>query len=235
MTIAQFVFRRQQFVFYTVKMTYIADSTPTIGKRIAQYRKFGKIGTAADLAARIPNPKVTASVIQNIESGRKADLSVSQLLDIAMGLGVSPLVLLVPVDTPFQRVDLPGVGDDVSSLTVHQFDRWLTIPAVSTAFETPEQASTRILVTYIRKLIDAVEDWKIASASPDFDAVPIEFENADPEGNPYTDTHDPAQGAWMRLGAAEHDVKAKCAYLRQYNVDLSWVPDVDAWRTEHRG
>ena len=216
-------------------MTYIADSTPTIGKRIAGYRRFGKIGTAAELAARIPNPKVTASVIQNIESGRKADLSVSQLLDIAMGLGVSPLVLLVPVGAPFQRVDLPGVGDDVSSLTVHQFDRWLTIPAVSTAFETPEQASTRILVTYIRKLIDAVEDWKIASASPDFDAVPIEFENADPEGNPYTDTHDPAQGAWMRLGAAEHDVKAKCAYLRQYNVDLSWVPDVDAWRTEHRG
>ena len=235
MTIAQFLFTRQGFILYTVKMTYIADSTPSIGKRIADYRKSRKIGTAADLAARIPNPKVTASVIQNIESGRKADLSVSQLLDIAMGLGVSPLVLLVPVGSPFQEVDLPGVGDDVSSLTVHEFDEWLTIPAVTKAVETPEQVSMRILVTYIRKLIDAVEDWKIASASPDFDAVPIEFENADPEGNPYTDTHDPAQGAWMRLGAAEHDVKAKCAYLRQYNVDLSWVPDVDAWRTEHRG
>ena len=88
MTIAQVLFTRQGFILYTVKMTYIADSTPSIGKRIADYRKFGKIGTAADLAARIPNPKVTASVIQNIESGRKADLSVSQLLDIAMGLGV---------------------------------------------------------------------------------------------------------------------------------------------------
>jgi hypothetical protein len=222
-------------VFYAVKMTYLADSTPTIGKRIAGYRNSGEIGTAADLAARIPNPKVTASVIQNIESGRKADLSVSQLLDIAMGLGVSPLVLLVPVGAPFQRVDLPGVGDDVSSLTVHEFDQWLTIPAVTTAFETPKQAWMRILVSYIRKLIDAVEDWKIASASPDFDAVPIEFENYDPEGNPYTDTHNPAEGAWMHLDAAEHDVKAMCAYLRQYNVDLSWVPDVNAWKTERRG
>lgn len=216
-------------------MTYIADSTPTIGKRIAGYRKLGKIGTAADLATRIPNPKVTASVIQNIESGRKIDLSVSQLLDIAMGLGVSPLVLLVPVGAPFQRVDLPGVGDDVSALTVHQFDQWLTIPAVPIEFETPEQTSMRKLVTYIRKLIDAVEDWKIASASPDFDAVPIEFENADPEGNSYTDTYDPAEGAWMRLDSAAYDVKSTSAYLRQYNVDLSWVPDVDAWKAEHHG
>jgi transcriptional regulator with XRE-family HTH domain len=235
MTIAQVLFTRQGFILYTVKMTYIADSTPSIGKRIADYRKFRKIGTAADLAARIPNPKVTASVIQNIESGRKADLSVSQLLDIAMGLGVSPLVLLVPVGSPFQEVDLPGVGDDVSSLTVREFDEWLTIPAVTKAVETPEQVSMRILVTYIRKLINAVEDWKIASASPDFDAVPTEFENTDPEGNPYTDTYDPAEVAWMHLDAAVHDVKAKCAYLRQYNVDLSWVPDVDASRAEHRG
>ena len=216
-------------------MTYIADSTPSIGKRIADYRKSRKIGTAADLAARIPNPKVTASVIQNIESGRKADLSVSQLLDIAMGLGVSPLVLLVPVGSPFQEVDLPGVGDDVSSLTVHEFDQWLTIPAVTTAFETPEQASMRTLVKYVRKLVDAVEDWKIASASRYFYAVPIEFENADPEGNPYTDTHDPAHDAWEALDSAEHDVKAMCAYLRKYNVDLSWVPDVSAWKPERRG
>jgi hypothetical protein len=216
-------------------MTYLADSTPTIGKRIADYRRFGKIGTAADLAARIPNPKVTASVIQNIESGRKADLSVSQLLDIAMGLGVSPLVLLVPVGAPFQQVDLPGVGDDVSSLTVHEFDQWLTIPAVTTALETPEQALMRTLVNYVRKLIDAVEDWKIASANPDFDAVPFEYEDEDDEGNPYTSTHDPAEGAWMHLDAAEHDVKSMEAYLRQYNVDLSWVPDVNAGKPERRG
>jgi len=212
--------------------------TPSCGPTIdrsATYKILWEIGTAADLAARIPNPKVTASVIQNIESGRKADLSVSQLLDIAMGLGVSPLVLLVPVGAPFQRVDLPGVGDDVSSLTVHEFDQWLTIPAVTTAFETPKQAWMRILVRYIRKLIDAVEDWKIASASPDFDAVPIEFENDDPEGNPYTDTHDPAEGAWMHLYAAEHDVKALSAFLSQHNVDLSWVPDVDAWKAERPG
>ena len=216
-------------------MTYIADSTPSIGKRIADYRKFGKIGTAADLAARIPNPKVTASVIQNIESGRKADLSVSQLLDIAMGLGVSPLVLLVPVGSPFQQVDLSGVGDDVSSLTVHQFDEWLTLPAVTKAVETPEQVSMRILVTYIRKLIYAVEDWKIASASRDFYTVPIEYETEDPEGNPHTATHDPAHDAWDALDSAEHRVKAMCAYLRKHNVDLSWVPDVSARKPERRG
>jgi hypothetical protein len=178
---------------------------------------------------------VTASVIQNIESGRKADLSVSQLLDIAMGLGVSPLVLLVPVGAPFQLVDLPGVGDDVSSLTVHDLDQWLTIPAVTTALETPEQASMQTLVNYVRKLLDAVEDWKAASASPDFDAVPFEYEDENPDGNPHTSTHDPSEGAWLHLAAAEHDVKSMGAYLRQYNVDLSWMPDVNAWKPERRG
>jgi len=235
MTIAQVLFTRQEFILYTVKMTYIADSAPSIGKRIADYRKFGKIGTAADLAARIPNPKVTASVIQNIESGRKADLSVSQLLDIAMGLGVSPLVLLVPIGAPFQLVDLPGVGDDVSSLTVHEFDEWLTIPAVTTAFETPKQASMRTLVKYVRKLIDAVEDWEVASGSIHFYTVPIKFEDENPDGTPYTGTHDPAKDAWMDLDSAEHQVKTICGYLRQYNVDLSWVPDVSAWKPERRG
>ena len=65
--------------------------------------------------------------------------------------------------------------------------------------------------------------------------MPIEFENDDPEGNPYTDTHDPAEGAWMHLYAAEHDVKALSAFLSQHNVDLSWVPDVDAWKAERPG
>lgn len=55
------------------------------------------------------------------------------------------------------------------------------------------------------------------------------------EGNPYTDTHDPAHDAWEALDSAEHDVKTMCAYLRKYNVDLSWVPDVSAWKPERRG
>jgi hypothetical protein len=216
-------------------MTNLADSTPTIGKRIASYRKFGKVGTAADLAARIPNPKVTASVIQNIESGRKTDLSVSQLLDIAMGLGVSPLVLLVPVNTPFQLVDFPGVGDDVSSMTVHEFDQWLTVPAYVSVLETPEQGTVRKIVNYTRRLIDAVEAWKRASTSPDFDAAPFEYEGEGPNGESHIATHDPSESAWVHLAAAKHDVKALSDYLRNYKVDLSWVPDVDAWKAERRG
>jgi transcriptional regulator with XRE-family HTH domain len=216
-------------------MTQKPVLNPTIGKRIAGYRKFLKIGTAADLAARIPNLKVTASVIQNIESGRKTDLSVSQLLDIAMGLGVSPLALLVPVDSPFERVDLPGVGSDVSSLTVHEFDQWLTIPATTTVLETPEQATVRAIANFTRKLIDAVEDWKSASTSTDFGAAVFVYEDEDDDGNSFTATYDPSESASFVLGAAERDVRACAAYLRHYNVDLSWVPDIDAPKTERHG
>jgi hypothetical protein len=193
------------------------------------------MATSADLAARIPNPKVTASVIQNIESGRKADLSVSQLLDIAMGLGVSPLVLLVPLGRPFQPVDLPGVGADVSALTVHEFDNWLTIPKQTQQLETPDQTTLRVVVNYIRQLIDAVEDWKAASASPDFTAKPFEFEAFTDEGEKYMATHDPSAGAWIRLASVMGRIKSLSSDLRHFNVDLSWVPEVDAPKVEGNG
>jgi transcriptional regulator with XRE-family HTH domain len=216
-------------------MTDNDESVPSIGRRIASYRKLGKMATSADLAARIPNPKVTASVIQNIESGRKADLSVSQLLDIAMGLGVSPLVLLVPVGRPFQPVDLPGVGADVSALTVHEFDEWLTIPKQTQQFETPDRATLRRVVNYVRELIDAVEDWKEASVSPDLTAKPFEYEALTDEGEIYMSMHHPSDAAWMGLASAETSIKSLSSYLRHFNVDLSWVPDVDAPKVEGNG
>lgn len=89
-------------------------------------RKGQGFRTALDLAAAIPSGRVTESVIQNIESGRRSDLSVSQLLEIAAALDVSPMFLLVPVGLPGAQVDLVNVGDPVAGMTAAEFADWVT-------------------------------------------------------------------------------------------------------------
>lgn len=47
---------------------------------------------------------LTRGVIANIESGRKADITVDQLLALSYVLGVPPAVLALPVDQPHRYV-----------------------------------------------------------------------------------------------------------------------------------
>lgn len=68
---------------------------------------------------------MTESIIENIESGRKVNLDVSQLLNIAMALEVPPSFLLAPIAAPSSRLDLPGLSDAFSEMTALQFDAWL--------------------------------------------------------------------------------------------------------------
>jgi hypothetical protein len=56
---------------------------------------------AADLAERCADlgmPELNRSVIANIESGRRRDVSVDELLVFARALDVAPVHLLVPID-----------------------------------------------------------------------------------------------------------------------------------------
>lgn len=60
-----------------------------IGARIAAMRKLAGIKTAKELVQKINDESVTLAVIQSLESGRKKDLRVSQLVLIADALNVS--------------------------------------------------------------------------------------------------------------------------------------------------
>lgn len=70
--------------------------------------------------------RLTESILENIESGRKADLSISQLLNIARALRVPPSYLLSPITSPHTLIDLPNLSDDLSHMTAAQFDSWLS-------------------------------------------------------------------------------------------------------------
>jgi transcriptional regulator with XRE-family HTH domain len=73
-----------------------------IGKRLAKYRKL------ADLSARELSEKIggelSRGVIANIESGRKTDVTIDQLVALAWALGVPPAALALPVDEPYKFV-----------------------------------------------------------------------------------------------------------------------------------
>lgn len=78
-----------------------------IGKRIAQYRKLAGL-SARELSEKLGG-ELSRGVIANIESGRKTDVTVDQLVSLAWALGVPPVVLALPVDEPYKFV---RVNDD---------------------------------------------------------------------------------------------------------------------------
>jgi hypothetical protein len=81
-------------------------------------------------------------VLENIESGRKTDVAVSQLLNIARGLTVPLSYLLAPIGTPEAPVDLPNLSDDLREMTVAEFDCWLSAtPASSYRPDTMDERS----------------------------------------------------------------------------------------------
>ena len=98
----------------------------SIGARIRAIRKARGIRTTRELAELMTGSSVTESIIENIESGRKVNLEVTQLLNIAMALEVPPSYLLAPMGAPTAAIDLPGLSDTFGTMTALQFDAWLS-------------------------------------------------------------------------------------------------------------
>ncbi|MGO1266913.1 MAG: helix-turn-helix domain-containing protein [Microbacterium gubbeenense] len=81
-----------------------------IGQRLAEYRRLAGI-SARELAERA-GAGLSRGVIANIESGRKADLTVDQLIAVSAVLGIPPSALALPIDQPKRFVRLFGQDDD---------------------------------------------------------------------------------------------------------------------------
>jgi transcriptional regulator with XRE-family HTH domain len=69
-----------------------------IGRRIAHYRKLN--GWSAEKLAEEAGGGLTRSVIANIESGRRDDVGVRDLVAISVALQVPPAALLVDIERP---------------------------------------------------------------------------------------------------------------------------------------
>lgn len=95
----------------------------SLGDRIKAYRKARGIKSTSDLA-ELTGGVVSAATLQNIESGRKTDIPVSTLLNIALALRVAPTFLLAPMANPGSNLDLPNLSAEMSELTIANFDAW---------------------------------------------------------------------------------------------------------------
>ena len=96
-------------------------SAKSVGARIRGARK--RLGMRVnDLANSIG---VSSAVIENIEGGRKPDLSISEVLNLSMALGVPPVYLLAPMGSSGQTLDLPNLIGDFAAMTALEFDSWL--------------------------------------------------------------------------------------------------------------
>jgi len=122
----------------------------TIGARIKLARRERGYRTTRELADAVPDGRITAAILENIESGRKADISVSQLLNIARALGVPPSLLLAPIARPEAALDLPNLSADFSGMTAAEFDSWLS--ATPASYYRPALAAERADIELLNTL-----------------------------------------------------------------------------------
>ena len=129
-------------------------TAPTVGARIAAARKARGFKSTKDLADAIPGDSITGSILQNIEAGRKNDLAVAQLLNIAWALGVSPTWILAPIGSPAEHIDLPNIIPAIRDLTVAEFDAWLSGNTDGVYMpETSDEHNDRVQLATLRELI----------------------------------------------------------------------------------
>lgn len=87
----------------------------TLGRQVAKYRREAKL-SGEELAERA-GVGLTRSIIANLENGRKQDVTVRQLLAIALALGVSPADLQFDLRDPYELVEIGerASGDSVNT------------------------------------------------------------------------------------------------------------------------
>lgn len=127
-------------------------SAKAIGGRIQALRRSRGMRTSKDLADAIGG-SMTVSIIENIELGRKSNLDVSQLLNIAMALQVPPSYILAPMDDPSAPVDLPGLSSAFDGMTAIEFDAWLA------SLESASYSSTTLHGRNSLVELNALREW----------------------------------------------------------------------------
>lgn len=125
-------------------------SERSLGARVQAARRARGFRTARDLAAATAG-SVSQAVIENIEAGRKADVGISQLLNLAMALRVPPSYLLAPVADPERALDLPNLSEAFEGMTAGEFDSWLSSTSGSAyRAATPDESADRRMLEAMR-------------------------------------------------------------------------------------
>jgi transcriptional regulator with XRE-family HTH domain len=99
---------------------------------------------------------LTASILQNIELDRRANIDVTHVLNLAAALGVPVSYLLAPMARPGDPIDLPNMGAAFAGMTASEFDAWLSaIPNADYVAGTAAERNDRAELQALRELQSA--------------------------------------------------------------------------------
>ncbi|MFL0359055.1 helix-turn-helix domain-containing protein [Curtobacterium flaccumfaciens] len=93
-----------------------------IGVRVARYRKMAGL-SARELSDKLGG-EMSRGVIANIESGRKTDVTVDQLLALSWALDVPPVVLALPLEQPNRMIAVIAGEGSLEALRSSDLADW---------------------------------------------------------------------------------------------------------------
>jgi transcriptional regulator with XRE-family HTH domain len=126
---------------------------PTLGTRIAAARRARGYRTQQALVDAINVPTITTAILMNIEAGRKTELDLSQILNIAMTLKVPVSLLIAPITNPDAPLDLPNLSREFDGMTAGKFDSWLaSIPNAGYVGQTAAERNDQTELNALREL-----------------------------------------------------------------------------------
>jgi transcriptional regulator with XRE-family HTH domain len=191
----------------------------TIGERIQAARKMRGMN-AQQLANAVGNPSVTESIIANIETGRKGDLSVSQLLNIAYALQLSPTYLLAALGDPERPIDLPNVSEGIEAMTSIEFDAWISVHTTGTmTWGTATEDTERNQLKALRELDHQIRERKRLAG-----VLALE------EETPVTPAEMEARQLWDTTEERLIRTTMRITQLETYLSSAGW--ELNVWSTE---
>jgi transcriptional regulator with XRE-family HTH domain len=188
-----------------------------IGDRIQAIRKRHGIRSAKDLADLMPGGNVTEAILQNLEAGRKQDLSVSQLLNISHALRVPPVFLLAPIGRPHDPLDLVNLSDTFKGMTVAEFDAWISGEMNGTyRWRDLTERTERSQLEAMRELISSLRERRRLTTNVALEAelTPLNEVSTRP-------------ASWDTTQEQLAEANRRIEQLRTYLSDAGW--DLEGW------
>ena len=110
---------------------------PTLGfgERVKRVRLERGFRTISDFASHLDSKSLSLAILKNIESGRRKEVSVHHLLELADGLRVTPLVLLFDMRDPLGQTDLPGLPPRLAARTNEDLEYWVALNLEDARFD----------------------------------------------------------------------------------------------------
>jgi transcriptional regulator with XRE-family HTH domain len=133
-----------------------------IGERVANYRRLAGL-TAQQLSDKLGGA-MTRGVIANIETGRKTDLTLDQVIALAWALDVPFVALALPLDKPFHWLTL-AVGTEpmsVVSMRTSTLASWMTDKPTAFTLDTNKPGMTPAAVVARSILRSLDELWQLS-------------------------------------------------------------------------